>query len=367
MNAKPLILTSVAAILVVSAVAGLKIRSNKQQAAAQASMVMPPATVSSATAEKQVWPNAIVAVASLTSSQGITVKTELDGIVAEIAARSGAAVAAGELLVRLDTSAEEAQLSGLEAGATLAELTLKRARELRSTGTNTPADLDAAEASATQAQSAVNALKVTIAKKHIRAPFSGRLGIVKVYAGQFLSKGDSLVALESLDPIHADFSLPQQELSRVKEGQPVRLHLDVWAGRDFAATITAISPRVADGTRMVDLRATLPNPDGALRPGMYANLEVALPATPDAVVIPATAVVRNPYGETVYVIENNIATQRFIKTAASRGDLVLVASGLKAGDIVVTSGQLKLRNGSPVKVDNTATPHANPAPKPAES
>lgn len=367
MNKKPVIITSLVALAAVGTIGFFKYKSIQAEIALHENMVMSASTVSAAAAVEQSWPNSIVAVGSLASFQGITVKTELDGLVSEVLAVSGSLVAKGDLLVRLDTASEEAQLAGLEAQAKLADLTLVRARELRASGTNTAADFDAAEAGAAQAHAAVESLKVTISKKQIRAPFAGRLGITKVYAGQVLSKGDSLVELECVDPIHADFSLPQQELARVKLGQKVQLQLDVYPGRVFEAEVTAISPRVTDATRMIDLRASLPNKDEALRAGMYARVEVSLPATPHAMVLPASAVVHNPYGETVYVIEQGIARQRFIKTGAMRGDLIQVLSGLKVGDQVVTSGQLKLRNGSPVKVDNSAAPEANPAPKPVES
>ena len=367
MNKKPVIITSLVALGVVGVIAGLKVQQVRKEIALHANMVMPPSTVSAYAATEQSWPNSLVSVGSLASNQGVTVKTELDGLVLEVPARSGAAVKAGDLLVRLDISAETAQLAGLEAQSTLAEATLRRARDLRVSGTNTPADLDAAEAASAQARAAVEALKVTISKKHITAPFTGRLGIVKVYQGQVLSKGESLVALECVDPIHVDFSLAQQELPRVRAGQKVALSVDAFPGTRFEAEITAISPRVDGATRMIDVRATLSNGEEALRPGMYARAEVILPATERAVVIPSSAVTYNPYGETVFVIEKGVAHQRFIKTGPARGDLVLVVSGLKAGEQVVTSGQLKLRNGSPVKVDNSVAPEANVAPKPVES
>lgn len=364
---KRTLLTAVVALAVLGAIFGYKFLAIRKAMAAHAAMVMPPATVSAATATVQTWPNTIEAVGTLTSYQGITVKTELDGLVRAVVARSGATVTAGEALVVLDTASEEAQLRGLEAQSRLAEINLVRARELRANNTNTPNELDAAEAASAQARAAVDQLAVTIAKKHIAAPFAGRLGIVKVYPGQFLSKGDALVALEAVDPIHIDFSLPQQELGRLAVGQPVALRVDAHPDRTFNATIAAISPRIDDATRSIDIRATLANADEALRPGMYARLEVLLPATERALVLPSTAIVRNPYGETVFVIENGTVQQRFVKTGPQRGDLVLILSGIEPGTQVVTSGQIKLRNGSPVRIDNSAAPDANPAPTPVES
>lgn len=364
---KRFILTVLVALAVLGGIFGYKALSIRKAMAAYAAMKPAPVTVAAAAVAEQTWPNTLVAVGALTSYRGITVKTELEGLVREVVARSGVVVAEGDPLVLLDTAAEEAQLQGLEAQARLAELTLNRARDLRANGTNTQADLDTAEATAAETRAAVAQLKVTLAKKRITAPFAGRLGIVKVYPGQFLAKGEALVVLESIDPIHVDFSLPQQELARLAVGQAVEFAVDAFPGRAFHAQISAISPRIDDATRSVDVRATLPNPDEALRPGMYARIDVMLPATEHALVLPGAAVVHNPYGESVYVIENGTVSQRFVQTGAERGDLIVILSGLKAGEQVVTAGQIKLRNGAAVKIDNSAAPEANPAPKPVES
>ncbi|MBI2513980.1 MAG: efflux RND transporter periplasmic adaptor subunit [Opitutae bacterium] len=364
---KRIVLTALVALAVFAAIFGYKFYSIRQQMAARAGMKLPPVTVSAAVVRAETWPNTIQAVGALKSFRGIVVKTELEGVVREIAATSGAAVDEGALLVRLDTAVEEAQLAGLEAQARLAEINLGRARELRTNGTNTPNDLDTAETTLAATRSSVAQLKATLAKKRIVAPFAGRLGIVQVYPGQFLNKGDALVVLESIDPIYVDFSLPQQDIARLTLGQTVRLTVDAYPDRTFEGQITALSPRVNDATRNVDLRATLRNPGEVLRPGMFARAEVVLPASEHALVIPSAAVVYNPYGETVYVIADGVVQQRFIKTGASRGDLTQVRSGLKPGEQIVTSGQIKLRNGSAVKIDNSAAPDANPAPKPVES
>jgi len=367
MNKKVFLLTALVTGGVVGGIALVKYRGIQAQIAAMQGMVQPPAVVSDAEAKDQDWPNALVAVGSLTSHQGITVRNELDGLIVAVPAVSGSLVAKGDLLVRMDTALEEAELAGLIAQERLAELSLKRARELRLAGTNSPSDLDAAEAAFAQAHAGVEALRVTIEKKQVRAPFAGRLGIIKVYAGEFIGKAESLMVLESVDPIHVDFSLSQQALQFVHIGQQVNVRIDAFPERVFTARVSAVSPRVADATRMADIRATLPNTDEALRPGMFAHAELVLPATEHAVVIPATAVTYNPYGDTVFVVEKGLATQRFVKVSASRGDLVRVESGLKPGERVITSGQIKLRNGSPVKVDNSSAPDANPAPKPSES
>lgn len=362
-----IVLTVLIALAILGAIFGYKFLTIRKAMAAYAAMKPAPITVAVAPVSEQTWPNTLGAVGSLASYRGITVKTELDGLVREVVAASGAVVAQGAPIVILDTAAEAAQLRGLAAQARLAQVNLARSRELRRDGTNTQSDLDTAEAAAEQTAAAVAQLEVTIAKKNIVAPFAGRLGIVKVYPGQFLSKGDALVVLESIDPIHLDFSLPQQELSRLAIDQAVDFSVDAFPGRIFHAKITAISPRVDGTTRSLDIRATLPNADESLRPGMYARAEVVLPPTAHALVLPAAAVIHNPYGESVYVVENGVAQQRFIQTGAERGDLVVVISGLKAGEQVVTAGQIKLRNGAAVMVDNSAAPEASAAPKPVES
>jgi membrane fusion protein (multidrug efflux system) len=360
-------LTAIIALAVFGAIFGYKFLTIRKAMAAQAKMVRPPITVSAALAREEAWPNTISAVGALASFQGVTVRSELEGTVREVLFESGAVVAAGQPLVQIDISVESAQLAGLEAQARLADINLGRAKDLRSKSTNSQADLDIAEATAQQAHAAAAQLRATIAKKRIIAPFPGRLGIAKVYPGQYLSKADAIVELETLDPIYADFSLPQQELARVTLGQPVRVTLDAWPDRPVEGKIAAISPRVTDATHSLRVRATLANPQETLRPGMFANIEVLLPASDHTVVLPAAAIVYSPYGNTVFVIENNVVHPRFVQVGAQRGDLIAVTSGLKAGEQVVTAGQIKLRNGATVRVDNSAAPDANPAPKPQES
>ncbi len=354
------------AFVLLGALFGYKYLAIRRAMAAQAAMVRPPTTVSAATAKQETWPNTLHAVSSLASFRGIVVKNEIEGAVRRISCESGTLVAAGTPLVDLDDSIESASLPGLEAQARLARTNLDRARELRTANTNTQTDLDTAEAVAAQTQAAVAQLRATLEKKHLVAAFAGRLGIVLVHPGQFLAKGEAIVQLEALDPIHADFTLPQQEVGRVAVGQPVRVRVDAYPDRVFDGTITAIAPRVSDTTRSLSLRATAANHDEALRPGMFAQVEVVLPGTQNAVTVPTAAVVYNPYGNFVYVIEKGAAVQRFVQTGPQRGNVVSVLSGVAAGELVVTSGQLKLRNGSPVLVENTTAPSANPAPTPAE-
>lgn len=365
---KTLPLTVLAAIAVFGAIFGYKyLQIRRGMAAALAAQAgLRSVTVSATAARAEAWPNTLSAVASLASYRGITVRSEAEGTIRRVAFESGSAVAEGALLVELDVSVELAQLTGLEAQARLAEINLGRARELRANSTNTQADLDAAEASLAQARAAVGQLRATIAKKQISAAFAGRLGIAQVHPGQFLGKGDPIVQLEILDPIHVDFTLPQQDIGLARIGQPVHVRVDAFPGRTFEGAVSAIDPRVDQATRSISLRATLANRDEALRPGMFGNVEVMLPESENTVVLPTAAIVYNPYGDFVYVIENGAAHQRFVRTGRQRGNLIAILSGLKPGESVVTSGQIKLRNGSPVQVDNTAAPSADPAPKPAE-
>lgn len=360
------VLTLVVALAVFGAIFGYKYLAIQQAMAARATTV-PTVTVSATEAKRETWPNTVTAVGSLASFRGINVKAELEGVVRRIAFEPGSSVAEGDLLVELDTSVEAAQLAGLEAQARLAEIGLVRARELRANDTISQSDFDTAEASLAQAHSAVEQLRAVIAKKRIVAPFAGRLGITRIYPGQFISKGDVIVQLETLDPIHVDFSLPQQELGRIALGQQVNVSTDAHPGRPLVGEITAIDPRVSEVTRTVQLRATFANPNEQLRPGMFARVEVVLAASEDYIVLPSTAIVYNPYGDSVFVISNGIAEPRFVQPGPQRGDLTAILSGLEPGEQIVTSGQLKLRKGSPVRVDNSVAPDANPAPQPQES
>ncbi|HNC24473.1 MAG TPA: efflux RND transporter periplasmic adaptor subunit [Opitutaceae bacterium] len=355
------------ALAVLAGIFAYKFHTISLARAAQAKMVRPTTTVSATPVREETWPNTIAAVGGLASYRGVTIKTEIEGLVRRVAFSSGATVTEGQPIVELDDSVEAASLPGLEAQARLANTNLLRARELRAQNTNSPVDLDAAEATAAQTAAAVDQLKATLAKKHISAPFPGRLGIALVYPGQFLAKGEAVVRLETMDPIYADFSLPQQDLARVAPGQAVSVTVDAYPDHAYEARVVAIAPRVNDATRTVDIRAELANPGERLRPGMFARIEVVLPATPHALVLPSTSVVHNPYGETVYVIEDGVAHQRFIRTGPQRGDLVQITQGLKTGETVVTSGQIKLHHGSPVRIDNSLAPLAEPAPKPKES
>lgn len=363
--------TVVIALGVLVAIFGYKYIQIRAAKSALASRKPVPAAVTTAKTLKQHWAMTLGSVGTLQSFQGITVRSEIEGRIVKVPFESGTPVKAGEVLVEMDTATETAQLRSYEATARLTELNLQRARELRQTNANTQADLDANEAAYLQAQANIEATKATLAKKRIVAPFDGRIGIRQVNIGQFLNKGDALATLESADPIYADFALPQQNIAQVTVGLPVKVIVDAFPDRQFDGKIEAIDPRITDTTRNLRIRATLPNKDETLHPGMFARVDVVLPGDTEVMVLPATSVVYSPYGDSVYVVGTKdgamVAMQRWVKVGPKRGDLISILEGLQEGDEVVTIGQSKLRPGSLLKVNNQVVPDNNAAPKPAES
>lgn len=339
------------------------------------SFAPPPEAVTTARVEATEWEPTTPAVGSLVAVHGVVIASELPGAVREIAFESGAFLRRGALLVRLDTSAEEAQLAAAEASAALARLARERARTLRAGEAVAQAELDAAEARAKEADATVANLRAIIAKKTIRAPFDGRIAIRQVELGQVLAPGTPIASLQSVSPIHADFWLPQQALARLRPGQPARVRTDTFPGAEWDAEITTVNPEVDPSTRNVRVRATLANQDGRLRPGMFVNVEIRAPEKRPVLTIPATAVIFAPYGDSVFTVEEKkdeggrttaVARQKFVRTGERRGDLVAVVSGLEPGETVVSSGAFKLRNGTAVAVDNKLAPHARIDPRPAE-
>lgn len=339
------------------------------------SFAPPPESVTSAKVEAVEWEQARASVASLVAQRGVTLSAELPGVVREIAFASGSAVQRGAVLVKLDISTEEAQLEAALAEQSLAKLNLNRVRSLRRQESTTQADLDAAEARNKQAQAAVAGLRATIAKKTIRAPFDGRISIRQVELGQVLAPGTAIASLQSVSPIHADLWLPQGALATITAGQKARLRTDAFPGQTWEGQVETINPEVDPATRNVRIRTTFPNADGRLRPGMFGRVEVVAPQKRPALVIPATAVMFAPYGDSVFVIEKpkdapadapNVATQKFVRLGERRGDFVAVASGLAAGETVVSTGAFKLRNGMPVVVNNALAPDAQVAPNPTD-
>jgi membrane fusion protein, multidrug efflux system len=366
-----LLLILVAVLGPLALVRGLQIRA---MMAAGQNAGMPPQTVTATQVTAENWENSISATGSLAAVRGVTVGAELGGKVVKIAFESGATVNAGDVLVELDTTTEQAQLRAAEATAALAKANLERARELRQSSTNSPAELDAADAQAKQAAAQADNIRAAIAKKTVRAPFSGRLGLRLVNLGQILKEGEPITSLQTLDPIYVNFSLPQQKLSNISTDQTVRMKVDAAPGEIFEGKITAISPEVDTATRNVRVQATVANRDQKLRGGMYATVEIVLPTRESVLAIPATAVLYAPYGDSVFVIEEKknektgqmekVLRQQLVRLGGTRGDFVAVVDGLKPGDTIVTSGVFKLHAGMPVVIDNALAPKAELEPKP---
>jgi membrane fusion protein (multidrug efflux system) len=372
---KQWIVVSVGLLLVVGALVGVKAGQIVGMVRASETFVPPPEAVTTAKVERARWEASRAAIGSLVAVRAVILGAELPGTVREIAFESGSAVKQGAVLVKLDTSAEEAQLTAAVAEASLARISLRRAERLRQGEANAQADLDAARAHASQADATVANLRATIAKKTIRAPFDGRIAIRQVELGQVVSQGTPIASLQSVSPIHADFWLPQQALAELAPGQRTRLRTDTFGAAEWEGEITTINPEVDPATRNVRVRATFQNPGGRLRPGMFAKVQVLAPQEHEVLAIPATAVIFAPYGDSVFAIEQKkdgagkaitVARQKFVRTGERRGDLVAVVAGLEPGETVVSSGSFKLRNGAAVAVNNALAPAAKLAPNPTE-
>ena len=340
-------------------------------------MVVPATTVSSATVKEEDWAPVLSAVGSISAVQGAVVSSELGGVVSQIAFENGGTAKKGDLLLQLDASAEEALLRSAEAEAELARQDLDRTRGLASQKVLSKAELDAAESKFNRQNAVVDQMRSNIRKKTIIAPFDGQLGIRQVNVGQMINSGQQVVPLTSLDPVFADFALPQQHLGKLTPGLDVRVTTDALPGRVFNGKLTAINSMVDANTRNITLQATLENPDHVLRPGMFAKAEVTLPEKHKALVIPGSAVSYAPFGDSVFVIEkkkdektgkeSQAIRQQFVRVGESRGDLVSVTEGLKAGEIVVSTGVFKLRNGMAVTINNELAPKPQTNPTPGDS
>lgn len=335
----------------------------------------PPQTVSTTTATTSEWQERLEAVGAFRAVNGAALSSEVSGIVEAISFQDGQDVAAGTPLLQLRAEEDLATLKQYQAAADNAQVTYDRdLKQLKAQGVS-QATVDSDLATLKQAQAQVAAQQAAIDKKSVEAPFAGRLGVREVDLGQYLAAGTTIVTLQSLDPILFDFTLPQQALAKLKVGQPVTATLDAYPGQGFAGTITAISPLVDSTTRSLTVRASFANPDRLLLPGMYGKAAVAVGAPQRYVTLPATAIVSNPYGDIAYVVAGQGAggqgadqtvKQIFVTTAGSRGDQVAVSKGVAEGDTVVTSGQLKLQNGSPVTINNSVTPPNDPNPSVAD-
>lgn len=416
---KRMIIMIVLVLLLIAAIVGIKV-----------AMVMrmmggmkppPPSVVSTAKAKFEDWQPALSAVGTLRAVRGADLALDIAGLVTKVNLKSGDEVKEGEVLLQLRDSEDVAQLHQLEAAAALANVTFERARQQLAVQAISKADYDAAAADLKAKQAAVQQQQVNVAKKQLRAPFSGRAGIITVNPGAYLNSGTTIVTVQEINPIFVDFHLPQRNLAELKVGQKVALKLDAFKGKTFEGTISAISPKVDNDTRNVQIEASVPNPDRLLTPGMFADVNVEVGGEERHLTLPQTAVVYNPYGETVYLIKkkadfdkaqaaNNAANadpksadakadpkadpkkadakdakkddnkdaknavppdqlvvqQTFVTTGGTRGDQVAVVKGLNEGDEVVTSGQVKLKSGSPVTIDNSVQPANSPNPTPQE-
>jgi membrane fusion protein (multidrug efflux system) len=372
-----LLVTIIVLSIVVGAIVYAKLEQFTAMGEAAELMLPPPETVTAMTVERSSWEQTIQAVGTLVPVQGVTVSAEVGGRVTAIGFESGAAAEAGDVLLQLDTASEDAQLASAEASAALAEADLTRIRALGKRELAARDALDSAEARAKETLAQVGNMRALIARKTVRAPFSGRLGLRLVNLGEVLREDDPIVSLQTLDPIHVDFSIPQQQLGRLRRGMTVRVRADAAPGETFTGAILAVNPEVDATTRSVRVRAQVANPGEQLHAGMFARVEVVLPEQQTVLPIAATAVLYAPYGDSVFVIEEQtnddngepelMLRQQFVRLGRTRGDFVDVVDGLSAGDTVVTSGVFKLRNGMQVEIDNRLAPRASLTPQPSDS
>ena len=411
---KRMTLMIVGVLVLIAIVAGVKVMQVMKMMAGFGPP--PPSVVSTAKATTEDWQPELKAVGSLRAVRGADLALDMAGLVTDVNLKSGDDVKEGQVLVQLRSTEDEAQLRQLEAAAALAEVTFNRAKQQLAVQAISKADYDTASADLKGKQAAVAQQRVNVSRKALRAPFAGRAGIVTVNPGAYLNSGAVIVTVQQTDPVFVDFFMPQKNLSQIKVGQKVALSLDAYPGKSFEGTLTAISPKVDSQTRNVQIEATVPNPDRVLAPGMFANVSVEIGEHRKYLTLPQTAVVYNPYGETVYVVRKKsdfdkdqaesqksaaasaqktdakpadakkddrkaepkkdekkedpnqlVVQQTFVTTSGTRGDQVAITKGLDEGAEVVTSGQIKLKNGAPIKIDNSVQPSNNPNPTPQEN
>ena len=362
----------------VAAVGSLKFNQVRAAIARSSSFQPPPEAVTTTVARQEVWPANLTAIGTVVAVHGVSVSADLPGVVDRITFESGSTVAEGTVLAELDTRQERAQLAAAEAALELTRLNLERARGLRDGGVLSQSEYDRALAEHRQDEAHAGEIRATIARKTIRAPFGGILGIRQANVGQYLAAGGPIVPLQSLDPIYVHFSIPQQEVARVKAGAGVQVTAQRSSGAPsrIAGRVTAVDSIVDAATRNVQVQATFPNPDGTLRPGMFVEAEALVGTGTPVIALPASAIAYAPYGDSVFVVTEmknpaGVAyrgvQQQFVRLGRGRGDQVAVVSGLKPGQEVVTSGAFKLRTGAAVEVNNAVQPANDPAPKPQDS
>jgi membrane fusion protein, multidrug efflux system len=416
---KRMIVMVVVVLLLIAAIAGIKFAMVMRMMAGM--KPPPPSVVSTAKATYENWQPAFNAVGTLRAVRGADLALDIAGLVTKVNLKSGDEVKEGEVLLQLRDSEDVAQLHQLEASTALAGVTFERAKQQLAAQASSKADYDAAAADLKAKQAAVQQQQVNVAKKQLRAPFSGRAGIITVNPGAYLNSGTTIVTVQEIDPVFIDFHLPQRNLADLKVGQKIKVKLDAFKGKTFEGKITAISPKIDNDTRNVQVEASVPNPDRLLTPGMFADVNIDVGSEERHLTLPQTAVVYNPYGETVYLVKTKaefdkaqaqsnaanaaangdpkkadakadpknadakdakkddkkdaknavpadqlVAQQTFVTTGTTRGDQVAIVSGLDDGAEVVTSGQVKLKSGSPITIDNSVQPANSPNPTPQE-
>ena len=373
---KRMILMLAITAVLVTGLGFVKFRQIQAAIAQGAAFQPPPEAVTTVVAEREEWPSTLTAIGTVAAVQGVTVSADLPGTVERIAFESGQSVRAGDILALLDTRQERAQLAAAEAQRDLAHVNFERVQGLLKERVISQAEFDRSAAEERQADARVGEIRAAIDRKTIRAPFAGLLGLRQVNLGQYLSGGDPLVGLQSLNPIYVNFGVPQQSAGQMRACRSVRITADSLSGTAFTGRVTATDSVVDEATRNVQVQATLANPDVRLRPGMFVQAEVTLGAAGAVVSVPASAISYAPYGDSVFVVTDlkNEAgqiyrgvRQQFVKLGPARGDQIAVVSGLTAGDEVVTSGVFKLRNGAAVVINNKVRPANSPAPKPENS
>jgi len=374
---KKLLIAGVGITLLVGAIVFVKLDQFTTMGNAAAQMSMPPSTVTAITVNEAQWEQVISSTATISAVQGVTVSAEIDGRVTEILFESDELVEAGQVLLQLDTSSEDSQLASAKAAAALARTELARLRKLIKKNLASEDAVDRAEAQLKETVAQVGVIDALIDKKTVRAPFGGRLGLRQVNLGQILAVGDPVVALQTLDPVYVDFSITQQKLSQLQRGMKVRITTDASPDKVFYGEITAINLEVDPVTRNVQVRALADNPDERLRVGMFVNVELLLPDKQQVLPVPATAVLYAPFGNSVFVVDEQknensgetekVLRQQFVTLGQARGDFIDVTNGLKAGETIVTSGVFKLRSGMKVVIDNTLAPQYSINPSPRDS
>ena len=373
---KRLVLMLAVMFLIIGSLGFIKFKQIQTAIAQGASFQPPPEAVTTINATEEQWPETLSAIGTLAAVQGVVVSADLSGTVDRIFFDSGRTVRAGDVLVQLDTRQERAQLAAAEAQRDLARVNFDRMDGLLKDNVVSKAEYDKANAEVRQTEARVGEIRAAIDRKVIRAPFGGLLGIRQVNLGQFMPNGAAVVSLQSLDPIYVNFGVPQQTAAQIRMGSAVKITTDDVAGIEFTGRVTALDSIVDEATRNIQVQATLPNPAAKLRPGMFVQTQVVLGAGKAVVALPASSISFAPYGDSVFVVTTlkgpdgrtyKGVRQQFVKIEGTRGDQVGIASGVKPGDEVVTSGVFKLRNSAAVFVNNKVQPANNPAPKPEDN